>query len=197
MRKDSLEFQNFHFWRIRTLLKTETLYFPLQDLCERFRKEVSGNFYKAIRWFFYSPAELNAIVLHKTMKGHGTKENILIDILCTARYEDIKEITNTFKKGMYSSLDNDYLLFITNTRFFLLIFRDWKFLGGNNRKGDEWRFQMCLDHHLASETGNWMWWNTSQTRCYETLQGWWEVCSNIHTLFKKIYMYIYLIKNLI
>ncbi|KAM3176046.1 hypothetical protein ACTXT7_007276 [Hymenolepis weldensis] len=53
----------------------------------------------------HTPAELNAVALHKAMKGHGIKENILIDILCTAKNEDNKEITNAFKKKTGNSLE--------------------------------------------------------------------------------------------
>ncbi|KAM7536181.1 hypothetical protein Aperf_G00000095710 [Anoplocephala perfoliata] len=76
-----------------------------QDLMERLEKELSGNFRQAIKWSFYKRPELNAAALHKAMKGTGTDEAMLIDVICTAKNDEIKAIKEAFKTMTGKSLE--------------------------------------------------------------------------------------------
>ena len=61
-------------------------------------KELSGDFRQAVEWSFYSRAQVNAAALRKAMKGSGTDEAMLIDVICTANNHEIKKIKDAYEE---------------------------------------------------------------------------------------------------
>ncbi|CDI98572.1 annexin [Echinococcus multilocularis] len=78
-----------------------------KDLKERLHKELSGKFRQAVEWSFYNRAHVNAAALQKAMKGAGTNEKLLIDILCTASNKEVKKIKEAYEEITQKSLEDD------------------------------------------------------------------------------------------
>lgn len=66
------------------------------DLKEMLRKELSGYFRLAVLYSFYDKAHVNAMSLYRAMKGLGTDEGILIDVLCSSTNEEIMELREAY-----------------------------------------------------------------------------------------------------
>lgn len=78
-----------------------------QNLIEKLHKELSGDFRQAVEWSFYSRAEVNAAALKKAMKGAGTNESMLIDVICTANNQEIEKIKTAYEELTGRSLEDD------------------------------------------------------------------------------------------
>uniref|UniRef100_A0A0R3WA18 Annexin n=1 Tax=Taenia asiatica TaxID=60517 RepID=A0A0R3WA18_TAEAS len=78
-----------------------------KDLKERLHKELSGKFRQAVEWSFYDRAHVNAAALQKAMKGAGTNEGMLIDVLCTATNNEVKKIKEAYQDLTQKSLEDD------------------------------------------------------------------------------------------
>jgi annexin A7/11 len=68
-------------------------------------KHVSGHFGDALLAILKDPAELDADYLHKAMKGLGTNDSVLIEILVTRTPDQIKKIKEAFVKKYGESLE--------------------------------------------------------------------------------------------
>uniref|UniRef100_A0A8C0B152 Annexin A13 n=1 Tax=Buteo japonicus TaxID=224669 RepID=A0A8C0B152_9AVES len=83
-------------------------YFPLQeiltDLEEDLKGDLSGNFKKAVLALLDLPCEYEARELQKAMKGAGTDETLLIEILCT---RNNKVGTPFFDRDLESDVKSD------------------------------------------------------------------------------------------
>ncbi len=82
----------------------------------RLKSELSGDFRQAVLYSFYDKAHVNARACYKAMKGAGTDEKILVDVICTSdndeiaalkeAYMDSKELTLPRKHNCYFNSRN-------------------------------------------------------------------------------------------
>ena len=77
-----------------------------KDLIKRLREDTSGNFREVIAGMFMTPAEYDAMWLYKAMKGLGTKEGVLIEIIGTRTNEELRQIKDVFEREYKNSLEN-------------------------------------------------------------------------------------------
>lgn len=82
-----------------------------KSIDDEFKKELSGNFQKTMRALLYSPAEYDSKQLSKAMKGIGTNEDTLIEIICTRSNWMLKEIKEVYmkmyKKDLVVTVEHD------------------------------------------------------------------------------------------
>ena len=80
-------------------------------LTDDLKKELSGNFKEAVIALFCTPVEYDCNQLRKAMKGLGTNEDTLIEILGTRSNERIKEIiqfyNQTFQRDLLKDIESD------------------------------------------------------------------------------------------
>nr|CAX69693.1 Annexin A4 (Annexin IV) X) (35-beta calcimedin) (Carbohydrate-binding protein P33/P41) (P33/41) [Schistosoma japonicum] len=67
-----------------------------KDLITKLKSEISGHFYDTMEALCCSPAEFDARELHRAMKGAGTDESVLIEILCTRTNHQIRQIKEAY-----------------------------------------------------------------------------------------------------
>lgn len=80
-----------------------------RDLVQDLRSELSGGFEDAMVALMYRPEELDASELRRAMRGLGTDEAALIEILCTRTNAQIHAITNAYKQMYGRKLDQDII----------------------------------------------------------------------------------------
>ena len=68
-----------------------------RDLQEDFQKELGGNFRETIIGLYDSPTVFDAKCLYKAMKGLGTDEDTIIEIICTRPNFFLKGVKQEFK----------------------------------------------------------------------------------------------------
>ena len=73
--------------------------FLLQDLIEDVKGDLSGHFLDTIKALLMAPAEYDAYQLRKAMKGLGTDEDVLIEVICTRSNAQLKEVIRTYKES--------------------------------------------------------------------------------------------------
>ncbi|XP_008836238.1 annexin A13 [Nannospalax galili] len=78
-----------------------------KDLEEVLKSELSGNFEKTALALLDHPNEYAARQLQKAMKGLGTDEAVLIEILCTRSNKEISAIKEAYQKLFDKSLESD------------------------------------------------------------------------------------------
>jgi predicted lipid carrier protein YhbT len=77
-----------------------------KDLIKRLQEDTSGNFKQVISAMFMTPAEYDAYCLYKAMKGIGTNEGVLIEIIGTRNNQEMQMIKNEFQKNYGKSLES-------------------------------------------------------------------------------------------
>ncbi|TNN06512.1 Annexin A7 [Schistosoma japonicum] len=69
-----------------------------KELTSKFDSELSGHFYDCMVALCMSPAEFDARELRKAMRGAGTDEDVLIEILCSRTNQQLTEIKETYSR---------------------------------------------------------------------------------------------------
>ena len=91
-----------------------------KDLIKRLKEDTSGNFKEVICAMFMTPAEYDAYCLYRAMKGLGTDEGALIEIIGTRNCQQLQEIKDIFEKEYKNSLEN-WIVGDTSFNFKLLL----------------------------------------------------------------------------
>ncbi|XP_008054940.1 annexin A13 isoform X2 [Carlito syrichta] len=78
-----------------------------KDLEEVLKSELSGHFEKAAVALLDRPSEYAARQLQKAMKGLGTDESVLIEVLCTRTNKEIVAIKEAYQRLFDRSLESD------------------------------------------------------------------------------------------
>uniref|UniRef100_A0A3Q2R0T1 Annexin n=1 Tax=Fundulus heteroclitus TaxID=8078 RepID=A0A3Q2R0T1_FUNHE len=77
-----------------------------KDLVKDLRSELSGDFRSLVMAMLKSPTELDVSELHDAMKGAGTDEACLIEILSSRSNAEIREINRLYKETYKKSLED-------------------------------------------------------------------------------------------
>uniref|UniRef100_A0A158N8S5 Annexin n=3 Tax=Onchocerca TaxID=6281 RepID=A0A158N8S5_ONCVO len=78
-----------------------------KDLIDELKKELSGDFEDVIIGLMETPTKYDAMQLQKAMKGLGTTELTLIDILCSRNDDELEAIKNEYKEEYGRTLESD------------------------------------------------------------------------------------------
>ncbi|KAM8773780.1 LOW QUALITY PROTEIN: annexin A8-like [Rhynchonycteris naso] len=78
-----------------------------KDLTETLKSELSGKFKRLIMALMYLPYRYKAKELHDAMKGLGTKEGVIIEILASRTKNQLREIMKAYEEDYGSSLEED------------------------------------------------------------------------------------------
>uniref|UniRef100_A0A8C6KJJ4 Annexin n=1 Tax=Nothobranchius furzeri TaxID=105023 RepID=A0A8C6KJJ4_NOTFU len=78
-----------------------------KDLVSALKSELGGLFEDLIVSLMTPPVLYDATQLHKALKGAGTDDQVLIEILASRTGEEIKEITKVYKKEFGGKLEKD------------------------------------------------------------------------------------------
>ncbi|XP_064637506.1 annexin A7-like isoform X10 [Lineus longissimus] len=78
-----------------------------KDLIKELRGELSGNFEECMIALFRETTFYDAYSLRKAIKGAGTDELVLIEILCTRTNSEIREIKRSYKENYMRDLEKD------------------------------------------------------------------------------------------
>lgn len=78
-----------------------------RDLIADLKSELGGNFESVIIGLMMPTDEYCAKQLHKAMKGAGTDENVLVEILCSRPYDEIQKIAAAYETKYNTTLEKD------------------------------------------------------------------------------------------
>ncbi|KAF8566905.1 hypothetical protein P879_10403 [Paragonimus westermani] len=71
-----------------------------EDLIDKLTGELTGNFEDLVQMLLKDSATTKAKALYKALAGAGTKESVIIEILCTANNKEIRDIKRAYLEGM-------------------------------------------------------------------------------------------------
>ncbi|KAH3705211.1 annexin A6-like isoform X1 [Dreissena polymorpha] len=80
-----------------------------KDLSEDLKGDLSGHFLDTMKALIMAPAEYDAYQLRKAMKGLGTDEDVLIEVLCTRSNAQLKEVIRVYKEKFNRDLEKDII----------------------------------------------------------------------------------------
>ncbi|XP_036684093.1 annexin A8 isoform X3 [Balaenoptera musculus] len=78
-----------------------------KDLTETLKSELSSNFERLIIALMYPPYGYEAKELYDAMKGLGTREGVIIEILASRTKNQLQEIMKAYEEDYGSSLEED------------------------------------------------------------------------------------------
>lgn len=78
-----------------------------RDLMADLKSEVGGNLQRVLLGLMMTPAHYDAKQLQKAMKGAGTDERVLIEILTTRTNQEIRDIKEAYQEVYHTSLEDD------------------------------------------------------------------------------------------
>ena len=76
-----------------------------KDLEEAINKNLSGNFRRVFIDLFRNPTERDAIYLYKAMKGAGTDEDTVIEIICSRSNVELEKIRKEYEERYKENLE--------------------------------------------------------------------------------------------
>lgn len=91
--------------RVETAKMFKTMYG--KDLIKDLESELSGDFRETIMAMFKPTTFYDAWSLHEAISGVGTKESVVIEILCTRTNQEIREINDCYKEHYHRTLEKD------------------------------------------------------------------------------------------
>ena len=74
-----------------------TIHTP-QDLVDDIKSEISGDFEKTVLALMMLPAEFQATEVKRAIRGLGTDEAVLVELLCTKTNEEMTALKDAYKK---------------------------------------------------------------------------------------------------
>eukprot|EP00056_Hartaetosiga_gracilis_P022593 m.31737 g.31737 ORF g.31737 m.31737 type:complete len:821 (+) comp9728_c0_seq1:75-2537(+) len=80
-----------------------------RDLEEDIRKDTSGNFQTTLLALLMQESERYAYFLRKSMKGWGTENRLLVDVLCTKESDEIVKIHSAYAEKYERDLEKDII----------------------------------------------------------------------------------------
>ncbi|XP_076456172.1 annexin A6-like [Babylonia areolata] len=80
-----------------------------KDLVDDLKGDTSGNFFEVLKSLLMAPAEFDAYQCRKAIKGLGTDEDVLIEILCTRSNAQMQEIKRVYKEKFNKELEKDII----------------------------------------------------------------------------------------
>ena len=102
----------------RQIIKKAYLNQFQREIQDDFRQNLSGNFQEAMVSLFFTPLDYDCYQLYKAMKGLGTNEDTLIEILATRSNERINELKQhypiLYKKDLLQHVHSDTSGFFRN-----------------------------------------------------------------------------------
>jgi len=78
-----------------------------EDLKKMLKKELSGKFEKVVLGRFYDRWGYQAYICRNAMKGAGTDEQALVDVICTKSAEDMKKVKSAYEELFKRDLMKD------------------------------------------------------------------------------------------
>ncbi|VDL94924.1 unnamed protein product [Schistocephalus solidus] len=78
-----------------------------KDLKGRLHSELSGHFRQAVLYSFYDMAHVNAKACYKAIKGAGTDEQVLIDVICTATNDEIHALKKAYTESEFAGFTRE------------------------------------------------------------------------------------------
>nr|AAW26499.1 unknown [Schistosoma japonicum] len=76
-----------------------------KDLITELSSETSGHFKKLLKMLLTDTDKMNARALYKAMKGGGTDESTIIEVLCTSSNCEIEDIKTAYQSATAYNLE--------------------------------------------------------------------------------------------